>query len=485
MTVPAPAPSRATSDAWSSNTKLLASALCLFLIGLCLWRFRAFLPPVIWAIVLAYLLNPLVSLLARLPFLNRVAAGILALGALLAAGAYGFLWLGTTSVSQINALLQSLPGMIDTLQDSLARASSEPNRLTALTARPEFQFLNNLTAFFAPAADANAAFSWDVPLLDAEQEPAAEANAPFTWDMGAIANQALALINPLVRRSGTAVTSFARGTVNALGTAVLIIVASLYILIDIPRVGDYMAGMAPIQSVREDMKALWAKFTRIWGTYLRGQINISLLMSVIVSGVLWILGVQNALGLGLVAGAMEFLPIIGPVISYLFAVLTASFQGTTAFGLSTTNYILLVAGVLLAVHQLEGNVLVPRIIGKELRLHPLVVLLSVLMGTSLAGILGAILAAPVVASLKLAGTYAWYRILDQPLDFLYESEAEARAAPAFRQRLRQRFAARTPTAAAPASEAEPVAPEPAAAAPEPETETDRASQTADAANHRP
>lgn len=453
----APAPSREASDAWSPNTKLLASALFLFLIGLCLWRFRAFLQPVIWAIVLAYLLNPLVSLLARLPFLNRAAAGLLALVTLLVAGAYGFLWLGTTSVAQINALLQALPGMIDTLQNSLENALSGSTWPAALTARPEFQFLANLTALFAPASDSGAAFA---------------------WDMGSIANQALTLINPLVRQSGTAVTNFARGTVNALGTAVLIVVASLYILIDIPRVGGYVASMAPIQSVREDMKALWAKFTRIWGTYLRGQINISLLMSAIVSVVLWILGVQNALGLGLVAGAMEFLPIIGPVISYLFAVLAASFQGTTAFGLSTSHYILLVAGVLLVVHQLEGNVLVPRIIGKELRLHPLAVLLSVLMGTSLAGVLGAILAAPVAASLKLAGTYAWYRILDQPPAFLYESEEETRAAPPFYQRLRRRFAAPPPMESAPAAAAESAPPETEAACPDPPAEPIRAAEAA-------
>jgi len=64
--------------------------------------------------------------------------------------------------------------------------------------------------------------------------------------------------------------------------------------------------------------------------------------------------------------------------------------------------------------QLENNLLVPRIVGGALDLHPLIVMFSVLMGTSLAGILGAVLAAPVVASLKLLGAYAWRKMLDLP-----------------------------------------------------------------------
>ena len=62
----------------------------------------------------------------------------------------------------------------------------------------------------------------------------------------------------------------------------------------------------------------------------------------------------------------------------------------------------------------QNIVLVPRIVGESLELHPLVVIVGVLMGSSLAGILGAILAAPVIATLKLLGIYAWRKMFDQP-----------------------------------------------------------------------
>ena len=75
------------------------------------------------------------------------------------------------------------------------------------------------------------------------------------------------------------------------------------------------------------------------------------------------------------------------------------------------------------IQQIENTILVPRIVGDALDLHALVVLIGVLMGTSLMGLLGAVLAAPVIATLKLFGTYAWRKMLDLP-PFEEESPVE-------------------------------------------------------------
>ena len=69
---------------------------------------------------------------------------------------------------------------------------------------------------------------------------------------------------------------------------------------------------------------------------------------------------------------------------------------------------------MIIIQQIENNVLVPRIVGEALDLNPLFVFVGALMGTSLAGILGAILAAPVMATVKLVGTYAWHKFFDEP-----------------------------------------------------------------------
>ena len=96
------------------------------------------------------------------------------------------------------------------------------------------------------------------------------------------------------------------------------------------------------------------------------------------------------------------------------AILVAFFQGDPSFGLTPLQFALAVAVAMIVIQQIENTLLVPRIVGKALNLHPLLVMVSVIMGASLAGLLGAILAAPIVASLRILGEYAWHKMLDLP-----------------------------------------------------------------------
>jgi predicted PurR-regulated permease PerM len=156
------------------------------------------------------------------------------------------------------------------------------------------------------------------------------------------------------------------------------------------------------------------EFGKIWSAYLRGQIILGLVIGILVGVSLAILGVQNALALGLLSGLLEFVPVIGPVIGAGVAVVVAFFQPANYLGLGSLEYALLVLGVMIIIQQLENNILVPRIVGEALDLHPLLVIIGVFMGGSLAGILGAILAAPVLATIKLLGVYAWRKMFDLP-----------------------------------------------------------------------
>jgi predicted PurR-regulated permease PerM len=127
---------------------------------------------------------------------------------------------------------------------------------------------------------------------------------------------------------------------------------------------------------------------------------------------LTILGVQNALALGLLAGLLEFIPTIGPFVSAIVSITVAFFQPANYLGVDGWQYALFVLAFMFLVQQLENTILVPRIMGQALDLHALVVIVGVYMGGSLAGILGAVLAAPVIASLKLLGIYAWRKMFD-------------------------------------------------------------------------
>ena len=127
---------------------------------------------------------------------------------------------------------------------------------------------------------------------------------------------------------------------------------------------------------------------------------------------LTILGVQNAFALGVLSGLLEFLPVIGPFIGTLVAAIVAFFQPANYLGFDPVVYTLIVIGVMIVIQQIENNILVPRILGGALDLHPLVVIIGVFMGATLAGLIGAILAAPVLATIKLLGTYAWRKMFD-------------------------------------------------------------------------
>ena len=94
--------------------------------------------------------------------------------------------------------------------------------------------------------------------------------------------------------------------------------------------------------------------------------------------------------------------------------LVAFFQPGNYLGLVSWQYALVILTLMIVIQQLENHLLVPRIVGGALDLHPIIVIVGLFMGASLAGILGAILAAPLIASLKLFGTYAWRKLFDLP-----------------------------------------------------------------------
>jgi predicted PurR-regulated permease PerM len=180
------------------------------------------------------------------------------------------------------------------------------------------------------------------------------------------------------------------------------------------RLGGYISGSVYQEGYRRDTERMLREFNRIWQAYLRGQIVLAFVIFMAVWISLSILGVQNAFGLGVLSGLLEFLPVIGPFIGTAVAALVAFFQPTNYVGLDPLIFALLVIGVMIIIQQIENNILVPRIVGGALDLHPLVVIIGVFMAASVAGLIGAVLAAPVLATVKLVGTYAWRKMFDLP-----------------------------------------------------------------------
>lgn len=123
------------------------------------------------------------------------------------------------------------------------------------------------------------------------------------------------------------------------------------------------------------------------GAYLRGQLVVSAILSLLVFLGLLALGVRPALALAALLFVLEIIPILGPLLASLPAILLGFAQGPVTG--------LLVIGLYLLVHQLEAYVLSPRIQALAVRLPPLVVLVAVLSGAELLGLFGALIAVPV------------------------------------------------------------------------------------------
>ncbi len=138
------------------------------------------------------------------------------------------------------------------------------------------------------------------------------------------------------------------------------------------------------------MDAVGERSVHVLGGYVGGTAAVAFIDAFFIGLGLLILGVPLAIPLTLITFVGAFIPIIGAVSAGAFAVLIT---------LVTNGAVdaLIVAGIVLAVNQLEGNVLAPLLLGRSISLHPLVVLLALAAGTIVAGIIGAILAVPFAA----------------------------------------------------------------------------------------
>jgi predicted PurR-regulated permease PerM len=145
----------------------------------------------------------------------------------------------------------------------------------------------------------------------------------------------------------------------------------------------------------------------VLSAYIRGQLLLVLFVGGLATVALILIGVPFPLVLGLIAGIFEVLPYIGPILGAIPAVVVAL--------LSDPISALWVAGAFFVIQQVENLVLVPRISGESVKLHPALVMVSLVIGNELAGLLGMLIAVPVTAVVRDVFKYLYLRFLDEPL----------------------------------------------------------------------
>jgi predicted PurR-regulated permease PerM len=203
---------------------------------------------------------------------------------------------------------------------------------------------------------------------------------------------------------------------------VLIPILSFFFLKDADTFRRSVLAMLPRGRLRWRGDELFQDINSTLAAYIRAQLTACLLVGAICSVGFALLGLPSPLVLGLIAGMLEFVPLVGPLVVALLAAALALLQ--SGFGMAFV--VLLFLGVLRIV---EDYVIYPRLIGHGIHLHPLAVILAILAGAEIAGVAGIFLAIPVIAILTVSYRH-WmeHRGSDTIADVLEEAVVEADAA---------------------------------------------------------
>jgi predicted PurR-regulated permease PerM len=143
-------------------------------------------------------------------------------------------------------------------------------------------------------------------------------------------------------------------------------------------------------------KTMAIEIDQVLAEFLRGQLTVMLIMSAFYAAGLWLIGLDSALSIGLIAGLLGFVPYLGPALGMGLALLVAALQFTS---LSQIVPVLMVFG---AGQLIESNVITPKLVGDRIGLHPVVVIFALLAGGQLFGFVGILLALPVSAAIAVA-----------------------------------------------------------------------------------
>jgi predicted PurR-regulated permease PerM len=182
---------------------------------------------------------------------------------------------------------------------------------------------------------------------------------------------------------------------QALGGALLgvtVLISSFYLSLTSDGVERFIRAIFPGTSNDARMLKIYHRARRKIGFWFQSQLLLTLIMGIIVWIALALLGVKHAFVLGIIAGILELMPFVGPIVSGGIAVMIAITTSAT-LGLSTLV-------VFLLIQQFEGHVLVPLVTKKAVDLHPVIVIISLLIGFQLSGILGGLVAVPLAAVLQ-------------------------------------------------------------------------------------
>ena len=359
------------SPRWSPMTKMVIGLTIIAIIGASIIWFRGIIGPLILAFVLAYLLYPLVTWVSeRIKFSWRTSVAMIYLLVVILVGGILFL-VGLAVLQQIQSLLNFVQRFITDLPMLVANLSTQNFTIGPFTV-----------------------------------------NFGELFDLQYFTNQVLATIQPILGQIGGLITSFAGSAFVTIAWGLFILIISYFLLAEAGKFqGQFFRVEIPGYEV--DITRMGSELRKTWNAFLRGQLIISVLVLISYSILMTILGIGFAFGIAILAALARFVPYIGPLITLILTGLVAFFQVDNYFGLAPWQYTLLVVLSAILLDQIFDNIIAPRFLGQKLNVHPAAILVAAIVFANLIGIIGLVLAAPVVATINLSSRYVFRKMLDQ------------------------------------------------------------------------
>jgi predicted PurR-regulated permease PerM len=345
---------------WSIETKLVIVVICLIGLAYVLYKFSAAIIPLILAIVIAYVLTPVVNFIQKRLRISRVLVILMVYLVL-------FLLFAGLVVLVIPMVLHELRRFDFDIQGILSQAKA---------------LMGQKYVVAGIVIDGKV-------LLEGLQTSLQTSLDPL---VGHVIDVAAIILSSLV-------------------WVVFTIVISIYLIKDSQGVLDWLEQLPP-PVYRQDFIHMREVINNIWSSFFRGQILLTLVVACIITLEGLLIGLRFALLMGILAGLLEFLPSLGHGIWIVLASILALVSGSTWLPIPNWTFVLLLIGLHMVYTQFDLNFLIPRIIGRSVQLPPLVVILGIVAGASLMGVLGLVLAAPSIASLRILSRYIYARLFD-------------------------------------------------------------------------
>lgn len=328
--------------------------------------------PVVFAVAIVYVLNPLVNRLEN-RHVHRLIGSCLSYLILIAVlTAIGFLVVPIIRTQAI-ALAEEVPVIVDQIAEA---AQDVADRFDVTIEMPGFDTISD----------------W---FSQAENQQRLTDVASGVFDVAATVVEAILLF-------------------------LLAPVLAFYMLVDAPNTRKLARSLVP-DDLREEAVHVAGLVSRALGGFVRGQLLVALIVGILTSFALWIIGLPLWLIIGAITGLLNLVPFVGPTSGGILAV-------SVSLVLGDWKMAIWAAVAMVIVQQIDNHMISPIILRATVKLHPVIIILALLVGGSLAGLLGVLVAVPFAAVTKIIVSHLWRtRVLGQSWDeateaFLHEYE---------------------------------------------------------------